>query len=70
MLPSLSAPVPGMELRKAGEHLVSVDAKLAGEPLQDISGLNYEKQWILATDLAAFLNELHSIPTAMGCLLP
>tara|TARA_R110002012_G_scaffold68778_8_gene178520 strand:+ start:5045 stop:5161 length:117 start_codon:yes stop_codon:yes gene_type:complete len=36
--------------------------------LQDISGLNYEEQRILATDLAAFLKELHSIPTAMGCL--
>lgn len=42
--------------------------KIVGESLQDISGLNYEEQRILATDLAAFLKELHSIPTAMGCL--
>ncbi|NRC57398.1 hypothetical protein [Neoaquamicrobium sediminum] len=42
--------------------------KLAGEPLQDISGLN-PVQRILATDLAAFLNELHD-PDRHGLLVP
>jgi aminoglycoside 2''-phosphotransferase len=68
--PFLSTPVPEVELRNAGEHLVSVHAKLHGEPLSDLSGLKEKEQQLLAVDLATFLTELHSIPTAHWALGP
>jgi len=60
--PLLPVPVPDLEVRRIGSQLISLHAKIPGEPLSDLAGLTIGARKALAVDLAAFLEALHSVP--------
>ncbi|QRY70990.1 phosphotransferase (plasmid) [Ensifer sp. PDNC004] len=64
--PLLPVPVPDLEVRRIGGQLISLHAKIPGEPLSDLAGLTIGARKTLAADLAAFLQALHSVP--IDCL--